>query len=29
MVALPQYDKYDVAFEMEYYTDGVEYEWYM
>ena len=28
MVALPQKDKYDVTFEMEYYTDGVEYEIY-
>lgn len=22
LVILPQYDKYDVAFELEYYTDG-------
>lgn len=28
MVVLPHYDKYDVAFEIEYYTDGIEYEIY-
>ena len=28
MVVLPQKDKYDAAFEMEYYTDGEEYEIY-
>ena len=28
MVVLPHYDKYDVSFELQYYTDGVAYEWY-